>query len=172
MADDYDTVVKLVQAAHFHESHHPFQSIPRLHVFFDPFLKGFLLHLSSLSAEATQFVHFWCQFQLSSAQNTKWWIIKGVILHGCGLWGIQNWELRTPKKTARTQWGYTNRKGYGTCMWVQFQLGVKYPTLLGVLIPWLYRYTHNITATAPPRVSLKPQLMAKILQKIPMFCWY
>ena len=46
MADDYDTVVKLVQAAHFHESHHPFQSIPRLHVFFDPFLKGFLLHLS------------------------------------------------------------------------------------------------------------------------------
>ena len=57
-------------------------------------------------------------------------------------------------------------------MWVQFQLGVKYPTLLGVIIPWLYRYTHDITATAPPRVSLKPQLMAKLLQKIPMFCWY
>ena len=58
MADDYDTAVKLVQAAHFRESHHPFQSIPRLHVFLDPFLKGFLLHLSSLSAEATQFVNF------------------------------------------------------------------------------------------------------------------
>ena len=58
MADDYDTVVKLVQAAHFHESHHPFQSIPRLHVFFDPFLKGVLLHLSSLSAEAANTSYF------------------------------------------------------------------------------------------------------------------
>ena len=51
----------------------------------------------------------------------------------CGGFRTENCELL--KKTARTQWDYTNKKGYGTCMWVQFQLGVKYPTLLGVIIP-------------------------------------
>ena len=151
-----DTVVKLVQAAHFRESHHPPSVDPAPSRLLRSFSQGFSSPPFQVSAEATQFVNFWHQFQLSSAQNTKWWIIKGVILHGCGLWGIQNWELRTPKKTARTQWGYTNRKGYGTCMWVQFQLGVKYPTLLGVIIPWLYRYTHTITATAPPSIVKTP----------------
>ena len=63
-------------------------------------------------------------------------------------------------------------------MWVQFQLGVKYPTLLGVIIPWLYRDTNNITATVPlsivktPAYGSNPAKNPNVLLVFFHFCWH
>ena len=93
MADDYDTAVKLVQAAHFRESRHPFQSIPHLHVFFDPFLKGFLLHLSSLSAEAANTSHFLTS--ISAKHCPKYQVVDHQRSYPTWVWLVGDSELRT-----------------------------------------------------------------------------